>query len=173
MRIREATKNDAKAMIEYLAAIAAESDNLTFGPGELEITEAIEEEILERAYQSDKNVFFLALEGEEIVGNINFHGSTRNRIAHVGEFGISVRKSHWGKGIGGKLMDTLLEWAPQHGIRKINLRVRADNAPAISLYKKKGFEQEGYLRCEYMIDGECIDHLAMGQILEAASEGEH
>lgn len=173
MRIREATKKDAKAMIDYLAAIAVESDNLTFGPGELQITEAIEEDILERSYQSDKNVFFLALEGDEIVGNINFHGSTRSRIAHVGEFGISVRKSHWGQGIGGQLMDALLEWAPMHGIRKVNLRVRADNEPAIALYKKKGFEQEGYLRCEYIIDGECVDHLAMGLVLEAVSEGEH
>ena len=173
MRIREATKKDANAMIEYLAAIASESDNLTFGPGELKITVEIEEGILERAQTSDKNVFFVAIEDDEIVGNINFHGSERARIAHVGEFGISVRKSHWGQGIGGKLMDVLLDWAPQHGIRKINLRVRADNEPAIALYKKKGFEQEGHLRCEYMIDGECIDHLAMGLILEDAREGKH
>lgn len=169
MMIREATKNDAKAMVEYLELIAGESDNLTFGPGELPITVEIEEGILTRAYESDKNVFFIALEGDEIVGNINFHGSTRKRIGHVGEFGISVKKAYWGRGIGDKLMNALLEWAPEHGIRKINLRVRADNEVAIALYRKKGFEKEGYLRCEYIIDGKCIDHLAMGLMLEEAN----
>jgi RimJ/RimL family protein N-acetyltransferase len=170
MIIREATKWDAKAMVEYLGAIAAESENLTFEPGELKITVEIEEEILDRAYQSDKNMFFLALIDDEIAGNINFHSSERRRISHVGEFGISVKKKYWGQGIGGKLMDAMLAWAKDHGIRKINLRVRADNEAAIALYRKKGFEKEGLLRCEYMIDGLCIDHLAMGLVLEEGNE---
>ncbi len=166
MKIREAKVEDAKAMIGYLDQVAVESDNLTFEPGELGITIKIEEKILAHAQASEKDVFFMAMENNEIVGNLNFHGSTRKRIAHVGEFGISVRKSHWGQGIGGQLMDELLLWAPKHGIRKINLRVRADNEAAIRLYARKGFSKEGLLRCEYMIDGICIDHLAMGLVLE-------
>ncbi|BES65488.1 GNAT family N-acetyltransferase [Gottschalkiaceae bacterium SANA] len=166
MLIREGNINDAKAMIAYLDAVAVESDNLTFEPGELKITIEIEEKILEQAQKSEKDVFYLAMENDKIVGNLNFHASTRKRIAHVGEFGISVRKSHWGQGIGGKLLDQLLLWAPKHGIRKINLRVRADNEAAIRLYEKKGFCKEGHLKCEYIIDGICIDHLAMGLVLE-------
>jgi len=166
MIIREANRKDAKAMIAYLDAVAVESDNLTFEPGELGITIEIEEKILEHAQTSAKDVFFLAMEKDQIVGNLNFHGSIRKRIAHVGEFGISVRKSHWGQGIGGKLLDELLLWAPKHGIRNINLRVRADNEAAIRLYEKKGFLEEGHLKCEYIIDGICIDHLAMGLVLE-------
>ena len=170
MIIREATAGDAQAMIAYLDTVAVESDNLTFEPGELEITIEIEEKILACAQVSDKDVFFLAMEDCEIVGNINFHGSTRKRIAHVGEFGISVKKSHWGQGIGGKLLDELFYWASRHGIRKINLRVRADNEAAIKLYRKKGFNEEGHLSCEYMIDGICIDHLAMGLVLEVEDD---
>lgn len=170
MKIREATVEDAKAMVDYLAAIAGESDNLTFEPGELKITTEIEEKILSHAQESEKDVFFLAMDGDIIVGNINFHGSSRKRIAHVGEFGISVRKSHWGQGIGGRLLDELLAWAPKHGIRKINLRVRVDNESAIRLYTRKGFKEEGRLRCEYIIDGICIDHYAMGLVLEEQND---
>lgn len=170
MNIREAKVEDAKAMIDYLAAIAEESDNLTFEPGELKITIEVEEKILEQALASDKDVFFMAIENDEIIGNINFHGSHRKRLAHVGEFGISVRKSHWGQGIGGRLLDELIAWAPKHGIRKINLRVRADNESAIRLYKRKGFQEEGRLRCEYIIDGICIDHYAMGLVLEEQND---
>jgi len=45
--IRSATKEDATAIVNYVNKIAGESDFLTFGKGEFEITVEKEEDILE------------------------------------------------------------------------------------------------------------------------------
>ncbi len=46
VEIRAAVPADAAAMLEYLEAVSGESDFLTFGPGEFELTEAQEAEHL-------------------------------------------------------------------------------------------------------------------------------
>ena len=47
-------------------------------------------------------------------------------------------------------------------IRQVNLRVRADNAGAIALYRSRGFAEEGVLRAEMRIHDEDHDQLWMG-----------
>lgn len=45
--------------------------------------------------------------------------------------------------MGEELIKYLIEWSKKSGIiRKINLRVRPDNAHGINLYKKLGFSEE-------------------------------
>lgn len=51
--------------------------------------------------------------------------------------------------------------------RKINLRVRTDNAAGIKLYKKLGFLEEGKLKRDFCIDGEFYDSLLMGLLIDA------
>lgn len=45
---------------------------------------------------------------EKIVGCLNFSGGPRQRIAHVGEFAVSVLKEYWGNGIGKELIKYLI-----------------------------------------------------------------
>jgi RimJ/RimL family protein N-acetyltransferase len=99
----------------------------------------------------------------EIVGNLAFRAGTRPRVAHVGEFGVSVLKSYWGIGIGKYLVQSLLDWAKDGGIiRKINLRVKEDNRTGIVLYKKLGFREEGIRTRDFCIDGKLYDSICMG-----------
>ena len=76
---------------------------------------------------------------------------------------MSIRKEHWGKGIGSLLLDTLISWAANSGIiKKINLGVRTDNDRAIRLYERKGFAIEGTIRKELYVNGQYYDHHCMG-----------
>ena len=76
---------------------------------------------------------------------------------------MSVRKDHWGLGIGSLMLDALLDWAKQSGIvTKINLRVRTDNERAIRLYTSKGFAMEGTIHRAVFLDGQYFDHHCMG-----------
>lgn len=160
--IRKASELDAKELTEYLNIIGGESDFLTFGvegPGN-SIKE--EEQFILNNLNKENALFIVAEVNGKIVGSLNFSGGSRRRIQHVGEFGISVLKEYWGKKIGEKLLNYLIKWAKQNGIRKINLRVRTDNERAIKLYKKHGFFEEGILKRDFLIDGKFYDSYAMG-----------
>ncbi|WP_184311737.1 GNAT family N-acetyltransferase [Anaerosolibacter carboniphilus] len=163
MILREAVPEDAEAMITFVNQVAGESDNLTFGPGEFAVTLDQEKSILAEFQQGLNQLFLIGEIDGEIVGNLTFRGGHRPRVAHVGEFGISVLKKYWGLGIGKYLLEYLIDWAREVGfIYKINLRVKEDNEGAIQLYRKMGFREEGRLTRDFCIDGRYYDSIAMG-----------
>ena len=141
--IREATKEDAKTVIDYIDKISYESDFLTFGPGEFTMTKEQQENFIDSCLKSSNKLFLIAEINGIIVGNLNFQGSEKIRCKHKGEFGVSVLKDYWGKGIGRELVLYLIDWAKKSSFTKIQLSVREDNLSAIMLYGKLGFIKEG------------------------------
>ena len=89
----------------------------------------------------------------------------QGRTAHAGSMLIFVHDDHVGIGVGTALMTALLDLADHWlGLRRVSLTVNADNARAVALYKKFGFEIEGTLRGEVLRDGVFIDSLAMARL---------
>ena len=161
--IREARGRDAGAVLEYLDLISQETDFLSFGPGEFRLTEKEEFDYLEKCRGAENCLYLLALLEGTVIGTLTFEAGTRPRIQHAGEFGISVLRKYWSIGVASSLIDSLLEWSIDgNRIRKINLRVRADNYRAITLYKQKGFVVEGILKNEIFINNTFYDNLWMG-----------
>jgi RimJ/RimL family protein N-acetyltransferase len=161
--IREAAAQDAEAVIEYVHAISGETDFLSFGPGEFDISLDQERDILQRYREADNQLYLIGLLNSQIVSALSFAGGHRPRTQHTGEFGLSVRKACWGLGIGSLMLDALLDWARDTQIiAKVNLRVRTDNQRAIALYLRKGFALEGTIRKAIRIDGTYYDHHWMG-----------
>jgi RimJ/RimL family protein N-acetyltransferase len=79
-----------------------------------------------------------------VVGILDFQNGSRRRIEHRGTLGMSVLAEWRGRGVGDALMTTLLDWARESPlIDKVCLAVFVDNAPAIALYRKHGFVEEG------------------------------
>lgn len=161
--IRKAERPDAPRMVEYLSVIGGESDNLTFGLNELEITIEKEEMIIESINSRDNSIMIIAEINGEIASMLSMNCGTRPRTSHVGEFGITVRKHFWNFGIGSAMIDYMIEWAKNTNIvRKVNLRVRSDNSKAIALYKKHGFREEGLATRDLYINGKFYDSIIMG-----------
>lgn len=165
--IRKANKLDAKALIKYLDIIGGESDFLTFGLGEFGKSVKEEEQFIENVLSKDNNLSIIAEINGEVIGNLNFAGGLRGRVAHVGEFGVSVLKEYWGNRIGEELICYLINWSRESRIiRKINLRVRADNERGIYLYKKLGFLEEGLLKRDFLIKDKFYDCVMMGLLID-------
>ena len=161
--IREAAAEDARAVLDYVNAVSGESDFLSFGSGEFELTEQEEEEFLRMCRATDNQLYLLGMIDDALASTLNFSGGRRPRLRHSGEFGVSVRRDYWGLGIGSLMLDALIAWAREAGIvKKINLRVRTDNSRAIRLYRSKGFQIEGTCRKEILLDGRYYDHHWMG-----------
>ncbi len=161
--IRSVEKQDAKYMITYMNKVSKETDFLTFGEGEIELTLEKEEGLIEELTKKDNNLFIVAIINNEIVGNLSFRAGSRHRIRHTGEMGITVLKDYWGLGVGTELVKYLIEWAQKSNIiKKINLRVREDNNRGMNLYKRLGFKKEGTITRDFYVDEHYYSSIFMG-----------
>lgn len=161
--IREVAVEDTRAVLDYVERISGESDFLSFGPGEFELTEPEEEDFIRKCRASDNQLYILGSIDNTIVSTLVFSAGRRPRVRHSGEFSMSARRQYWGLGIGSLMLDTLIAWARDTQIvKKISLRVRTDNQRAIRLYERKGFVNEGTIRKEILLDGSYFDHHCMG-----------
>ena len=87
------------------------------------------------------------------------------RRRHVAMLGISVAPEAQGQGVGAALMQAMCDYADRWlGLLRIELTVYVDNAPAIALYRKFGFEMEGRFRGYAMRDGRLVDAFSMARI---------
>jgi ribosomal protein S18 acetylase RimI-like enzyme len=81
---------------------------------------------------------------------------------HVLELrGLAVEPAYQGSGIGRRLLLAAIEQSARRGARRLTLRVLATNDGARRLYGSLGFEVEGVLREEFLIDGRYVDDVLM------------
>lgn len=113
----------------------------------------------------DDNVSIVACVQGEVVGHLALSIYMNPRTRHAGHFGIAVRDDWQGKGIGTELMNACVDLADNWlGLTRLDLRVYVDNAPAIALYKKFGFEIEGTHRRFAFRNGEYVDAHVMARL---------
>jgi len=102
----------------------------------------------------------------EVVGTSGLHPvGTALRRRHALMLGISVLPEAQGKGVGSALMVAMCNYADAWiGALRLELTVYTDNAAAIHLYRKFGFEIEGTLRAYALRDGRFVDAYAMARL---------
>ena len=119
----------------------------------------------ELARERDGSFPLVACVANEIVGQLTLSIYAGPRTRHPGHFGIAVHDDWWGKGVGTALMEACLDLADNWlGHSRLDLRVYVDNAPAIALYEKFGFEIEGTHRRFAYRDGEYVDAHVMARL---------
>jgi len=95
---------------------------------------------------------WVVLSAGEVVGWCDVTPKTRPVYAHGGVLGIALLPAFRGQGIGKRLILRTLDAARAFGLRRVELTVRENNASAIALYKKVGFEVEGLQRRAVHVD---------------------
>lgn len=156
--ITKAAPEDAEELLRLLRTIGAESDNLTFGAEGLPVTTEQEREFLAAKLESSHSLMLVVKKDGEIVGNASFDSSPHPRLAHRGRLAISVLRSEWGNGVGTMLMEEIISFARNTAkVQILSLEVRSDNARAIRLYEKFGFQKTGIFPGMLKINGELID----------------
>ena len=156
--IERAKAADAEAVLHFTKRCGSETDNLSFGEEGIPISVEKEASWLGSIENADTACFLVARDGEEIVGTGSYAAFPKKRMAHRGELGLTVRQSHWNQGIGTMLLERLLAFAKHIAKSEIvSLEVRSDNAAAIHLYQKFGFEKIGTFRGYFKMNGAWID----------------
>ena len=163
-KIIEGIPADAQQLLDLSKAVIGENDFQVTTPEEFNLNLEQEEQWVEKLNSCSNSLLLVAKVNDEIVGLLDFHGRTnRRKIAHVGSFGMSVKKEYRGQGIGSALLNTIIQWGKEHPqIEKIGLAVLSNNENAITVYKRLGFIEEGRRINEIKLsDNEYLDDILM------------
>ena len=164
--IREARKEDAAELVNYLNIVGGESDNLTRGANEFDMTVEQEEAFIESSANNPSAALLVGTVDNQIVCSAIIGAQQHARLAHNAGIGMSVSKKYWGQGVGTHLMNALINFAKSTGtIEIIHLEVKADNERAIALYKKSGFQEIGRYPKKMKINNQYHDNILMNLYL--------
>jgi RimJ/RimL family protein N-acetyltransferase len=160
--VRPAAASDADALVELGRAVAGEDDLwLTYDRSRADERRNV------KSVRRDPNVaVFVAETPEGVVGRLSIARDHNPYSRHVAELGLMVAASARRRGIGTALMEEAMRWARAAGITKLELTVFPHNEPAITLYRKLGFREEGLLRRRYQIRGGYVDAMLMALDLD-------
>lgn len=165
--IRSAVKQDATAILELSEGVIGEEIYQLTSASEFKMTIDAQEKWIESHLSKPNHIILVAEMNSKIIGLLDFSNGHRQRIAHTGEFGMSVEKSVRDQGVGSLLLRVLIDWATKNTtIEKIGLNVHSNNERAIALYKKMGFEIEGVRKHDLKYgEGRYIDTTVMGRFV--------
>lgn len=165
--IRSAVPEDAANLVALRRTMFGETEFLLYAPDDYVVSVAEAAEQIERATRSQHSRTIVASVDATLVGVLNVMGSSIPRIRHSATIALGVRQSHWSQGIGSRLFEEALRWAPSAGLSRLELYVAQSNARAASLYHKFGFRVEGRRIRAYVINGKPVDDQLMAYVFEA------
>ena len=164
--IREIVPNDAESSISFSKQIFGLPTVLTT-LNEFNQTVESQTKWIDSFQKSDTKFALVAIHENEVVGLLDFSTIRRERLSHIGDFGVSVLPGFQKNGIARTMIQMLLDWALKNPkVEKVNLKVSSNNPKAVRLYESLGFEKEGQMKNEIKLeDGTYVDTILMGQFV--------
>lgn len=105
---------------------------------------------------------FLAFEGDEPVAIMGLLRQRAGKMSHRATIiMVYVRRDKRGTGLSRALLDHVVNYAPQQGIRQLELTASAENPAAIGFYRKAGFVQAGLIPGGVMEGDREVDDVIM------------
>lgn len=157
--VRRAVAEDLDEALDVFESVAAEGVHIG---SELPLDRARrKEKWLSESIVASDGVMFVAEVDGSLVGLASLRGTGPS------DLGMCIAAEHRGTGIGTALVEACIDWARSAGSHKITLQVWPHNEAALALYRKFGFEQEGYLKSQWRRrNGEIWDSIVMGLLLD-------
>lgn len=160
--LRRAVPADAAALSAQMADPAVYA-NLMQMPWP---TEALWRQRLEAsAGKESADLLLLAERDGQLLGSVGLHPMDRVRRRHAALLGISVGAAFQRQGVGSALLKAACDYADRWAhLLRVELTVFVDNAPAIALYRRFGFQEEGRHVAYALRDGRYHDVLSMARL---------
>lgn len=161
-RVRPAEVGDAAALIHILTIVGREGLYIANdGPS---WSVAVQEEILRRASAHGQSILVAETNGQ-VVGSLELVRGTLAKNRHTANLAMALLPEWRGRGGGGALLGAAHAVAAADGVQKICLSVFATNGPALALYRRFGYQEEGRRSGQFVIEGEPVDEILMAKFL--------
>lgn len=165
MIIRKFSKKDlqkAKQFRDFINSIIKEDDFLMLNK---KVSLKQEKEWLKKVWENikKKKIVYLVAEHENsIIGTCHLE-KNEGRESHVLSLGIALKKEYRNKGLGSKMVATVIETAKKRfkDAKMIRLEVFSTNRNAISFYKKNGFKKAARIPKQAKIRDKLVDKIVM------------
>lgn len=155
-----------EAVYELIGAIYRSSDAFASDFDEQYPTVESLRQHLAILQQQPGNVLLVSSIGKKRLGFIHIEPRGPQKLRHTAELAIGVSPEARGLGIGKQLLDAAIEQLAEEGVIEIlYLEVRADNASAIRLYERCGFERLALLERDTRIGDQYYDGLLMRRFI--------
>lgn len=144
MKIRKATKNDFEELMKL--KILSKKEELKYSETikPLNESKSYYEEYLKIDLKKTNRAILVAEEDKKMVGMILGQFYKPLRISKYTKKGyisnLFVLKSYRNKGIGKKLIQSLMKWLRDNNVHNISLEIHKDNKAAQVIYHKLGFK---------------------------------
>ncbi len=102
-------------------------------------------------------VTIVGWQGETVVGYATLDRGNARWTRHVAELRVVVAESCRGIGLGRWLLELVFEMALEAGVTKLVARMTPDQAGALNMFQRLGFEQEAVLR-DHALDANGLTH---------------
>jgi GNAT superfamily N-acetyltransferase len=141
IEVRKATLEDLPTLLKFEQGII-----ITERP--FDETLLIEEfhyyDLAERIRDADAEVVVAEVDGVLVGGGSAIikpgnHYNIFSRYAFLGF--MYVEPSHRGRGVNKLIIEKLVEWSREKGLKEVRLQVYSENTPAIRAYEKVGFKK--------------------------------
>ncbi len=159
---RELDSQDAEKVLNYLNKVGGETDFLTFGKEGISYTIEQEKVVLRNMKETERSYMIGGYINKNLVTIGSITSSSKKRLKHKADIGISVLKDYWNIGVGSQMMEYLISLCKKNNFKKVDLLVYENNEKAIKLYEKFGFIKEGLLSRDVLIEGTFYSSYHMG-----------
>ena len=169
--IRSAEKEDAQEELDMYKKKCSETRFLSRGVEDVFPTAESFAEGYEDFLNDQRACSLVAIYDGKLIGSGHIeHYDNKRRAVHKCEVDLGILKDYWGLGIGGKIMQTLIDVARKANFEQVELSVASKNERAIKMYESFGFEKFGIMpRAMKYEDGTYADFVIMVKFFEKES----
>jgi RimJ/RimL family protein N-acetyltransferase len=117
----------------------------------------------------EENLLLVAVVNDGVVGSLaglQADEGQNPQTGHILRVGLHLAGNYRGLGIGSEMLRYTIEWAREHGFKKLEASIFTTNKRSLHLFSRAGFQEEGTRRKRFWIGNDYIDEVLMGKILE-------
>jgi RimJ/RimL family protein N-acetyltransferase len=156
--IRESKLEDAKNMAACIRQVCRERKYLANTDG-FSVKQAA---AFIKSLSENGGIQLICIDKDKVVGWCDIVPGAFEGFSQTGYLGMGLLENYRSQGLGKTLLKNIIEKAFRRNFERIELEVFSTNIPAINLYKRFGFKQEGIKRKARKSDNQYEDIVFFG-----------